>query len=201
MDQYWCVQMLCSEDAATLKSFIEKDRVYDFLAGLNVEFDQVRVQILGKEKFPSLNEKISLIRAEENRREVMLEPKTLEGSAMISTKSNNKKARIGNGIQSQIKTQFGAHIAKKPRKTQEDCFKLYGKEQVLNRKGGFKGGKAHLADREDQTQEKSNQAGIGEFKKEKIETIRNLLNSLEKSSSTCSLAQSGFDYWEDDWTC
>ncbi|XP_071926035.1 uncharacterized protein [Coffea arabica] len=86
LDQYRCVQILCSEDAATLKNFIEKDRVYDFLAGLNVEFDQVRVQILGKERLSSLNETISLIRTEENRQEVMLEPKTLEGSAMISTK-------------------------------------------------------------------------------------------------------------------
>eukprot|EP00257_Ricinus_communis_P026517 XP_025013931.1 uncharacterized protein LOC112535551 [Ricinus communis] len=60
------------------------------------------------------------------------------------------------GVQSQIKTQFGANIAK-PRHTREDCFKLYRKEQVLSRKGGFKGGKAHLADGEDQTQEKSNQ--------------------------------------------
>nr|XP_027120951.1 uncharacterized protein LOC113738009 [Coffea arabica] len=51
----------------------------DQYIGLNVEFDQVRVQILGKERLSSLNETISLIRAEENRREVMLEPKTLEG--------------------------------------------------------------------------------------------------------------------------
>ncbi|XP_071918696.1 uncharacterized protein [Coffea arabica] len=64
------LQNLC-EDAATLKNFIEKDRVYDFLTGLNVEFDQVRVQILGKERLSSLNETISLIRTEENRREVM----------------------------------------------------------------------------------------------------------------------------------
>ncbi|XP_071905634.1 uncharacterized protein [Coffea arabica] len=177
LDQYRCVQMLCSEDAATLKNFIEKDRVYDFLAGLNVEFDQVRVQILGKERLSSLNETISLVRAEENRREVMLEPKTLEGSAMISTKSN--------------KDTIWCTYCKKSRHTRDDCFKLHGKEQVLSRKGGFKGGKAHLTAGEDQTQEKSNQTGMGEFKKEEIEKLRNLLNSLEKSSSTCSLAQSG----------
>ena len=52
------------EDVAILKNFIEKDRVYDFLAGLNPEFDQVRVQILGKEETPSLEETISLIRPE-----------------------------------------------------------------------------------------------------------------------------------------
>ncbi|XP_022731494.1 uncharacterized protein LOC111286004 [Durio zibethinus] len=65
MDHYRCIEMKCSEDATTLKKFIEKDRVYDFLAGLNVEFDQVRVQILGKQDLPSLNEVISMVRAEE----------------------------------------------------------------------------------------------------------------------------------------
>ena len=61
LDHYQCIKTKCSEDAAILKSFIEKDRVYDFLAGLNVEFDQVRVQILGKDEIPTLNETISLI--------------------------------------------------------------------------------------------------------------------------------------------
>ncbi|KAK2975146.1 hypothetical protein RJ640_010826 [Escallonia rubra] len=44
-----CIEMKCSDDAAVLKNFIEKDQTYDFLAGLNIEFDQVRIQILGKE--------------------------------------------------------------------------------------------------------------------------------------------------------
>ena len=37
--------MKCVEDAATLKNFIENDHVYDFLAKLNQEFNQVREQI------------------------------------------------------------------------------------------------------------------------------------------------------------
>jgi len=49
-----------------MKNFIEKARVYDFLAGLDMEFDQVRVQILGKKETPSLNKIISLICVEES---------------------------------------------------------------------------------------------------------------------------------------
>lgn len=30
------IQMQCNQDASTLKRFIEKDHIYDFLAGLNV---------------------------------------------------------------------------------------------------------------------------------------------------------------------
>ncbi|GAV64449.1 LOW QUALITY PROTEIN: UBN2_3 domain-containing protein, partial [Cephalotus follicularis] len=60
-------EMKYQENAATLKIFIEKDRVYDFLASLNPEFD-VRIQKLGKEEIPSLEETIYLIRAKESRR-------------------------------------------------------------------------------------------------------------------------------------
>ncbi|KAI9160081.1 hypothetical protein LWI28_004924 [Acer negundo] len=89
MNHYRCIAMKCSEDATTLKQFIEKDRIYDFLASLNVEFDQVRVQILGKEELPSLNGAISMVKAEESRRGVMLQPQPVEGSAMVSTGGNN----------------------------------------------------------------------------------------------------------------
>ena len=52
---------------------VERERIFEFLAGLNMEFDQVRVQILGKESMPSLNEVFSLIKAEEGRGTVMVE--------------------------------------------------------------------------------------------------------------------------------
>lgn len=70
LHHYQCIENKCMEDVAILKNLIEKDRVYDFLARLNVEFDQVRVQILGREEVPFLNETVSLIRAEESRMEL-----------------------------------------------------------------------------------------------------------------------------------
>ncbi|GAV59099.1 UBN2_3 domain-containing protein, partial [Cephalotus follicularis] len=66
LNHYRVFEMKCPKDAATLKIFIEKDWVYDFLASLNPKFDQVRIQILGKEEIPSLEETISLIWAEES---------------------------------------------------------------------------------------------------------------------------------------
>lgn len=73
-----------SEDAAVLKILIEKDHVYEFLAGRNPEFDQVRIQMLGNEATPSLEETISLILGEESRMSTMLEPQALENSALIT---------------------------------------------------------------------------------------------------------------------
>ena len=72
------------EDAPVLKDFIEQDRVYDFLVGFNPEFDQVRIQILGKQEVPCFNEVVALIRGEESRRSVMLEPQTLDESALVA---------------------------------------------------------------------------------------------------------------------
>ncbi|RVW99623.1 hypothetical protein CK203_021454 [Vitis vinifera] len=84
LDHYRVIKTKCPEDAAILKDFIEQDRVYDFLVGLNPEFDQVRIQILGKQEVPRVNEVVALIRGEESQRSVMLEPQTLDGSTIVA---------------------------------------------------------------------------------------------------------------------
>ena len=43
LDHYQCLKIKCSEDVALQKRFVEKERTYDFLVGLNMEFDAVRV--------------------------------------------------------------------------------------------------------------------------------------------------------------
>lgn len=64
---YGSFEMKDPENALMLKKYIERDRVYVFLAGLNSElFDQARIQIFGKEEVPSLEETISLLKETEN---------------------------------------------------------------------------------------------------------------------------------------
>ena len=53
--------MNCSVDNSKTFFFFEANRVYDLLACLNNEFNQVCVQIIGREQTPSLEETISLI--------------------------------------------------------------------------------------------------------------------------------------------
>ena len=43
LDHYRVIKTKCPEDVVVLKDFIEQDKVYDFLVGLNLEFDQVRI--------------------------------------------------------------------------------------------------------------------------------------------------------------
>ncbi|XP_022768068.1 UDP-sugar pyrophosphorylase-like isoform X4 [Durio zibethinus] len=202
MDHYQCIEMKCSEDATTLKKFIEKDRVYDFLAGLNVEFDQVRVQILGKQDLPSLNEVISMVRAEESRRGVMLDSVHVEGSAMVSNGGKNQSLEQlpvsengkGDSAKTSNRDNLWCTYCKKPRHTRDRCWKLHGKPSTSSKEWGYKGGQprnqgqAHMTAME-LNQEKSQEQG--ELDKKEIEKLRSLLGTLEKATGVCSLAHSG----------
>ena len=196
LDHYRVFEMKCPEDAAILKKFIEKDRVYDFLAGLNPEFDQIRIQILGKEDTPSLEETISLIRAEESRRNIMLEPQTVDGSALATKTAYQEKGKRELSKYSSKENQWKENkdnlwctYCKKPRHTKEKCWKLNGKppSREWGNHEGQQRSQAHMAE---QSKAEENPA-IGGFNGEEIEKLRSLLGSLEKPSGACSLALSG----------
>ena len=46
---------------------IEKERIYDFLACIDPELHQIRVQVLGKFPFPTLRGAYAYVRSEEFR--------------------------------------------------------------------------------------------------------------------------------------
>ncbi|GLU11029.1 hypothetical protein SLE2022_278010 [Rubroshorea leprosula] len=56
IDHYRDTQMKCNEDVQLFLEIIRDDTVFEFLAGLSVEHDQIRVQILGNSPLPSLRE-------------------------------------------------------------------------------------------------------------------------------------------------
>lgn len=87
------MKMTCSDDAVVLKKILEQDRVYDFLAGLNMEFDQVRVQILKREKLPPLNNVISMVQVKESRRTIILQSSPEEGLALASNSGRNRSLK------------------------------------------------------------------------------------------------------------
>lgn len=49
-------QATCVADAFKFKKLVDKERVYDFLTGLNEGYDQIRVQILGRDPFSTLGQ-------------------------------------------------------------------------------------------------------------------------------------------------
>ena len=82
----------CSEDSALFKKRQEKERVFEFLTGLNRDLDDVRGRILSRRPLPSTREVFAEVRREEARRKVMLKEVTAtvpEGSALVSRGTYN----------------------------------------------------------------------------------------------------------------
>lgn len=185
--------MKCSEDAALHKRFVDKERIYDFLAGLNLEFDAIRVQILGKEDLPSLNEVISLIRAKEGRRGVMLETPSGEGSALVSLKANNPGRGPKEEKKSVDKDSLWCTFCKKPRHTIAKCWKLHGKPPKGGPVRSSMQGQGYMANSQSPEPRDSEQREVQELKKSEIDRLRSFLGSLDKKTDkgTCSLANTG----------
>ena len=83
--------MVVAKDTTRLKKIMEQERVFELFAGLNPELDQVRVQILGKESRPSIQEVYAYMIGEECRRVGMLGGYTPEKSALAM--AGNFKSR------------------------------------------------------------------------------------------------------------
>ncbi|RDX72978.1 hypothetical protein CR513_47469, partial [Mucuna pruriens] len=143
LDRYYLFDMKCTEDATLLK-FIAKDRVYDFMAGLNPEFDQVGIQILSKDT-SSLEETISMVRTEESR-SVLLEPQNIEGSALVTKQELPQKYRNDlpnkpsnyKGQWKDNKDNLWCTYCNKPRHTKDKRWKLNGKPP--SKEWGYRGG-------------------------------------------------------------
>ena len=72
LDLFYNMEWKCAEDNAHYCKILEKERAFDFLAGLNKELDEVRGQILGKEPLPSVREIFSEVQREKSRPKVTL---------------------------------------------------------------------------------------------------------------------------------
>ncbi|XP_019256261.1 PREDICTED: uncharacterized protein LOC109234647 [Nicotiana attenuata] len=90
IDYYQDLQAKCTDDAVLFQKLVEKERIYDFLAGLNPEYDQIRVQVLGKVPFPSLGDAYYYVQQEESRRGVMLYSAPTEKSGLTVSHEQTK---------------------------------------------------------------------------------------------------------------
>lgn len=118
LDHYQDIKKVCSEHVTTLNQILERDKIVEFLAGLNTEFDHVRVQILGKERLPSLNEVFAIVRSEENQRITMLSESGSNGSTMVSNKGEGARLTTGKSeVQTKNSNREGlwCTYCKKPR--------------------------------------------------------------------------------------
>ena len=138
LDHYRVIKTQCSADVAVLKG------VYDFLVGLNPEFDQIRIQILGRQELPSLNEVVAMVRSEESRRNLMLDTPTIESSAMVAEHIKRDPRNV-----EKRKDGLWCTYCNKASHTREKCWKLHGKSlsREWSKKGesSWKSGHTHVA--------------------------------------------------------
>ena len=171
------------EDAQHHKKTVEDGRIFKFLAGLNVEFDEVRGRIIGRQPLPLIGDVFSEVRREESRRNVMLGKKgtgVAEGSALVSM--TGSKAPILQR-KSDEKQQVWCDFCHKPRHTRETCWKIHGKP--ANWKG--KAGRANPT---------ANEVETSPFTKEQMEHLLALLkfNSVPNVPSV-SVAHTGNKFY------
>ena len=124
-DYEWKSPVDCNHN----RKLVEDHRIYKFLAGLNIEFDEVRGRIIGRQPLPSIGEVFSEVRREESRRNVMLGKKgiasPMENSALIASDPTANKAF--NQRRQNERPRIWCDFCNKPRHTRDNCWKIHGK--------------------------------------------------------------------------
>ena len=128
---FYNLEWSSSVDSARFKKMLEKERVFEFLVGLNKELDEVRRCVLVKEPLPFTREVFLEVQREESRRTVMMgkttktimvcqtsapSVSTMEGLSVESEKTCKKNP----GMQALTKTQISIDLS------------LFSKEQLAN---------------------------------------------------------------------
>ncbi|GAV59564.1 hypothetical protein CFOL_v3_03095 [Cephalotus follicularis] len=81
---YQDFQPECPVDTTKFQKWVDKERVFDFLAGLTLESDQTRSQILGRDHFLSLRQAYACVQKEESRRIAMMLSNTQGRSTFVA---------------------------------------------------------------------------------------------------------------------
>ncbi|KAL5816550.1 hypothetical protein ACOSQ3_024928 [Xanthoceras sorbifolium] len=160
------------EDANYNKKTVEARRIYKFLAGLNVEFDEVRGRIIGRSPLPPIGEVFAEVRREESRRSVMLGKSgssgTVETSALLVLETAANKAEH-HYKKSDEKPRAWCDFCNRPRHTRETCWKLHGKPANWK------------SSRPSRAVASANEAEISPFSKEQMNQLLKLLKSNSSS--------------------
>ncbi|KAH7564901.1 hypothetical protein JRO89_XS09G0061900 [Xanthoceras sorbifolium] len=84
-------------EMARLQGMVEMERGFQFLLGLNPEYDQVCDRVLSKETFPDIDEAFTLVRDAESQKELLSGKETEDGKPRVD---RNSSALAGSKIPS-----------------------------------------------------------------------------------------------------
>ncbi|CAL5338710.1 unnamed protein product [Camellia sinensis] len=170
----------CSEDSALFKKRQEKERVFEFLAGLNRELDDVRGRILSRLPLPSTREVFAEVRREEARRKVMLKEVTAtvpEGSALVS-----RGTYSGPNTRQQKGRPWCEHC-RKPGHSKDNCWEVHGKPADWKPRQSPKtrGYQACSEPQPERQQVESNHSDSGSSSHDQLKKIMEMLATLQAS--------------------
>ncbi|XP_019052206.1 PREDICTED: uncharacterized protein LOC109114308, partial [Nelumbo nucifera] len=108
-------------DAETYRKLVEKNRVFEFLTGLNPEYDITKQNILSKESV-SLSQAYALVSSEESRRQVQVQGVGINDH--FANMGVKPKGVIGTPSGTR-KKEMVCEYCKKPKHTKDKCWKLH----------------------------------------------------------------------------
>ena len=82
LDLYQNLEMESATNTKKLRNLLEMERVFQFLLGLNYEFDRVCNHVLSRQPFPDLDEAFTLLRSAQNQQELLSSKQTNYGKHM-----------------------------------------------------------------------------------------------------------------------
>ncbi|CAN1804455.1 hypothetical protein LINPERHAP1_LOCUS23922 [Linum perenne] len=181
LDQFNDYIWKSSEDHSHYKKSVDTNQIFKFLVGLNVELDEVRGRIIGRDPLPPIAEVFNEVRREETRRKVMLGARkgiqTTEGSAFQATSGilgatpNTLAAQRHHGHDP--KAHLRCDFCGKTRHTKDMCWKLHPHLKNGGRTGEAEKPRANAT---------TSHGGVSMLTSEQIEQLLSLLNSQSESA-------------------
>lgn len=181
----------CAADSVRFKKRLENERVFEFLAGLNRDLDDVRGRILGRRPLSSTREVFAEVRREEARRRVMLKEAESGGSeisALVCRGTPNwSNSRPPKG-------RVWCDHCRKLGHTKDTCWEIHGKPADWKPKQGAKA-RGYRANSDHPKQGEKSTSG-NTSNSEQLERIMEILSSLQNSDqlpnkASSSLAKKG----------
>ena len=179
------------KDVAKFVDLLERQRIFEFLVGLNPKLDQVRSRILGKFPIPSLNEVCSLVRNEESKIDAIMKTPYHDNSTLNVAMENNSNTNKGGE-----KDTRWCDYCKRPKHTRKTCWKLNGRPQQGNKNGKFsKPSKSFQAETVSGPASAANTVSTNEnlpFTKEQLDLLNKIIGKTKvtPTSTSCAFAQS-----------
>ncbi|GAV78388.1 hypothetical protein CFOL_v3_21856, partial [Cephalotus follicularis] len=105
----------------------DNHRLFDFLAGLNVEFEPIRAQILSTKPLPTLEDAFSSIQSEDTRRIAMAIHAPQDRSTLYSDTTIANVVSRGKTSGTQTRPMPVCDYCGKEKHTRDRCWKLHGR--------------------------------------------------------------------------